>query len=282
MSIKVSDLVWTYNHCYKQRCFYNPYPHGSATWTGNGPTGTRNCGSYPWHCGRGGYNYRHELITCSPNFQWCKLLKTVCEWNHEEGRLVKRTSPVFHCDADWAALSNAGYIIYDESAHTWYSTSQGRALNNLIKEAFAELERAEQEAKEKQEQEKQEETQKGSQETTSVPCGAPEGSVVNPISNGGVVENQKKSHTKIKTFTFEISCFAGSADFGTDGMSSFNSSFEAKKDSLTTSEEIDKIVNEFTAKVDVVSVSVDHHTLYRHNNAGFDTIITTITIVYND
>lgn len=31
MSVNVSDLIWTYNNCYKQRCFYNPYPHGSAT-----------------------------------------------------------------------------------------------------------------------------------------------------------------------------------------------------------------------------------------------------------
>lgn len=188
----------------------------------------------------------------------------VCEWNHEEGRLVKHTAPEFHCDADWAALSNAGYIIYDEAAHTWYATAQGRALNNLIKEAFAELAaRAEQEAKEKQEE---------TRGTIRYVSGAPEDSVEDQAPS------EKSENMKIKTFTFLISCFAGTADFGPAGC--WGQNFTG--DNLTPSDEIDKFINEFIANKDVVSISVQYPVVSGHNNGGYNTVMAVYTIIYND
>ena len=86
---------------------------------------------------------------------------------------------------------------------------------------------------------------------------------------------------KIKTFTFKISNFAGSADLGTD-FRSLKSDYESPKESLSTSEKIDKTINEFISGVDVVSISVNHPVIYRHNNACYDTVQAIYTIVYNE
>jgi hypothetical protein len=274
--IDVSDLCWTWNNAYHKRCFYNPYPHGSATWSGRGPTGTRNCQASPWNSGRGGYNYRHELLTCSPEFVWCKILKAVCESGNK--KIVKRTAGI-GSDATWAALQNAGYIIYDESAHTWHATSQGHALNDLIKRAFAEFGKVKE--TEKTETTEKTKTTEGSFVKPGVAdVNNPSTFVENPIT--GLVEKpetiEKVKKTKIKTIPFMISKGSGTADFGPAGC--FGKNFDDTN--MDSSSEIDEYINKFIADKKVISISVQYPTVDRHNNGGLDTVLAIYTIIYND
>lgn len=83
---------------------------------------------------------------------------------------------------------------------------------------------------------------------------------------------------KIKTFTYQISYFAGTADFGPAGC--HHEKFDDR--AVDTSAAIDREINKFIAKVDVVSVSVNHVITNRHNNGGNDTVQAIYTILYND
>ena len=81
---------------------------------------------------------------------------------------------------------------------------------------------------------------------------------------------------KIKTFEFLVSCYRGNYVYQ-DRYE--NDSLKIVKERCKSSEDIDKIINNYMIEKDVVSVNENFYTLNRHNNGGYDTVIRSITII---
>lgn len=89
---------------------------------------------------------------------------------------------------------------------------------------------------------------------------------------------------RIKTFEFQISCWAGSRLIPNQtpkGMTAF------REMTISSTSEIDEKINEFiqycTVKEwEIKDIKIDHYTLHRHNNGYDDTIIAKYTIIYNE
>lgn len=89
---------------------------------------------------------------------------------------------------------------------------------------------------------------------------------------------------RIKTFEFQVSCWAGSRlipNQTAKGRDAFNAM------RISSTSEIDKEINEFihncaVKEWEIKDIKIDHYTLHRHNNGYDDTIIAKYTIIYNE
>ena len=80
---------------------------------------------------------------------------------------------------------------------------------------------------------------------------------------------------KIKTFEFVVSCYRGNYVY----QRYEDDSLEIVKERCKSSEDIDKIINNYMIGMDVVSINENFYTLNRHNNGGYDTVIRSITVI---
>lgn len=90
---------------------------------------------------------------------------------------------------------------------------------------------------------------------------------------------------QIKTFEFKISCAFGSSEFGLMAWKDKpNATEEVKK--CISAEKADKKINKWLSDMQnitlfkLIPIMDKSYTLVRHNNAGVDTIVRRVTIVY--
>ena len=115
----------------------NPLPNGKETYSKVYIKG--------WNVWRAGYDYRNELKTIHPDYNWVKYVAYVVE---AEKKGVKATRAgyfrVKYNDPKrvatnintWNAIANAGYIQWDASKKTYHPTENAFKLMEIIKTAF--------------------------------------------------------------------------------------------------------------------------------------------------
>ena len=117
----------------------NPLPNGKETHSKN----YYYNGSF---CRRsGGYDYRNELKTIHPDYNWVKYVAYVV-YAEKKGLKATRTGyfKLKYNDpkrgatniSTWNAIANAGYIQWDASEKTYHPTENAFKLMEIIKTAF--------------------------------------------------------------------------------------------------------------------------------------------------
>lgn len=89
---------------------------------------------------------------------------------------------------------------------------------------------------------------------------------------------------QIKTFEFKISCAFGSSEFGLMAWKDKPNATEEVKKCFSV-EKADKKINKWLSEMQkitfrLISIMDNSYTLVRHNNAGVDTVVRRVTIVY--
>ena len=87
---------------------------------------------------------------------------------------------------------------------------------------------------------------------------------------------------KIKTFEFVVNCFVGSFTHDGGGSSYVRSVETLKQKEVVSPSEVDAIVNDFCVDKKVLSIRDNFYTVHRHNNAYDDTVVRSVTVVYED
>lgn len=87
---------------------------------------------------------------------------------------------------------------------------------------------------------------------------------------------------KIKTFEFVVNCFTGSYTY--DGGSSSYPRTDAglRSKGVVSPQQADATVNQFMQDKEVLSVRDNFYTADRHNNGYNDTVIRSVTVVYEE
>lgn len=114
----------------------NPLSHGICTHSYKGSKG-----GY-WPCG---YNYRNELKTIHPDYNWVKYVAyvVVAEQRGEKATRagyfkIKYHNPHAYATnvSTWNAIANAGYIKWNPSKRTYVATPEAIALMDILEEQF--------------------------------------------------------------------------------------------------------------------------------------------------
>lgn len=112
----------------------NPLPNGKATYS-----------KYPGYFWYNGYNYRNELKTIHPDYNWVKYVAYVVEADKKGLRAtragyfkLKYNNPKRKATNinTWNAIANAGYIKWDASEKTYHPTENAFKLMEIIKTEF--------------------------------------------------------------------------------------------------------------------------------------------------
>lgn len=111
----------------------NPLPCGKATYSKD---------NYWW---TDGYNYRNELKTIHPEYNWVRYVAYVVEADKKGLRAtragyfkLKYNDPKMKATNinTWNAIANAGYIKWDASKKTYRPTENAFKLMEIIKATF--------------------------------------------------------------------------------------------------------------------------------------------------
>ncbi|MBQ2396714.1 MAG: hypothetical protein II304_06660 [Bacteroidales bacterium] len=111
----------------------NPLPCGKATYSKD---------NYWW---TDGYNYRNELKTIHPEYNWVRYVAYVVEADKKGLRAtragyfkIKYNNPKMKATNinTWNAIANAGYIKWDASKKTYRPTENAFKLMEIIKTEF--------------------------------------------------------------------------------------------------------------------------------------------------